>query len=309
MIMGIPEIDMISDFEAGMKCLQTFPQVYSFWKWGALIFGIFAAFSSIIRRIKLILIRFHTVKPSSHQNEEMVQFGDDGDDDDDEISLASSDDDDHDDERVEDENRLMTSFGGQRRFDGDFRVKGTSHLFRNLWRNGHLRRRICVGGRSEFASDISVVRLSDSLGLSLDFDEELRGPLGVVSTWDCGRGLKENGFPGGVWNIPDSAVVATAGLVLSAEGNPKGGGVILGGYDTRMRRCVPALYAEWISSDTAAEKVDGVDKGDVGKVYVRDDSGVLTVGDVRNVRRPLVCVRESDGSTWWNADAVVVENE
>ncbi|KAL6573710.1 hypothetical protein OROHE_002170 [Orobanche hederae] len=309
--MEIPEIAMISDFEAGMKCLQKVPQVYSFWKWGALIFGIFAAFSSIIRRVKVILIRFHTFKPSSHQNEEMVQFDDDDDDDDDdEISLASSDDDDDDDERVEGENLRTTSFGGQHRFDGDFRVKGTSRLFRNLWRNGHLRRRICGGSRSEFASGNNVLRLSDSLGLSLDSHKDLCGSLSVVSTWDCGRGLKENGFPGGVWDIPDAAAVATAGVVLVAEGNPKGGGVILGGYDTRMRLCVPALHAEWSSSATAAEKVAGVDKGSVGKIYVRDDvSGVLTVGDVRNVRRPLVCVRESDGDTWWDADAVIEENE
>ncbi|KAI3467079.1 hypothetical protein Pfo_023742 [Paulownia fortunei] len=318
--MEIPEINMISNFEAGMKCLQNpslisrffsfpgiekVPQVYSFWKWGALIFAIFATFSSIIRRIKLFFIRFRTVKPSSHQNEEIIEFSED-----DDISLASSDD-----EQEEGENRPTTSFIGQHRVDEDFCVRGSSFCFKNQWQNGHLRqrrRRNSGGAWSEFAfsSGKNVVKLWDSLGLSLDFDEDLFNydSKSVVSTWDCDQDQKTSQFSGGVWNIPAAGPMASATVVLAAEGNGKGEGVILGGYDTRMRRGVPAFYAEWSSP---AEKLRGVSTaGGVGKVYVRDDvSGLLTVGDVRNVRRPLESVRESDGDTWWDADAVIVEDE
>lgn len=310
---------MLSDFEAGMKCLQNpsfisrffsfpgiekVPQVYSFWKWGALIFAIFATFSSIIKRIKLIFIHFHTVEPSSHQSEEVFEFSDD-----DDISLASSDD-----EQEVVENRPTTSYRDQRWVDEDFSVRGSCLSFKNQWQNGHLRqrrRRNAGGAWSEFACGKNVVKLWDSLGLSLDFDEDLFNydSKSVVSTWDCHQDQKSGAFSGGVWNIPAAAppMMTSATVVLTAEGNGKGDGVILGGYDTRMRRNVPALYAEWSSP---AEKVAGVSTGGIGKVYVRDDvSGVLTVGDVRNVWKALESVRESDGDTWWDADAVIVEDE
>ncbi|CAA0809017.1 Unknown protein [Striga hermonthica] len=305
--MAIPEINMITDFEAGMKCLQNpslisgldkVPQAYSFWKWGALFFAIFATFSSIIRRIKLILVRFHTIKPSSRQTEEVFELSED-----DETSLASSDDD-GDDDKAEDR-PTTSSFGRQRRVDENFRVKG---VFRGQWPNGNLRhrKRRCGGGAwSEFDPGKSVVRLWDSLGFNLDFDEDLFscGEQSVVSTWDSDRAGRGIDFAGVAWGAPGTAAV------LTAEGNRKGGGVILGGYDARMPRRVPALYAEW-GLPAEAEKVGGVSTGGVGKVYVRDDvGGVVAVGDVRNVRRPLESVRESDGNTWWDGDAVIVGNE
>lgn len=304
--MEIPEINMLSDFEAGMKCLQNpsfisrFSSFPSFWKWGALIFAIFATFSSVIKRIKLIFIHFHTVIPSSNQTADVFEFSDD-----DDVSLASSDDEQ---EGEEEEDHPTTSFGGQHRVDEDFCVRGSILSFKSQWQNGQLRqrrRRSSGGAWSEFASGKNVVKLWDSLGFSLDIDEDLFNydPKGVVSTWDLHQEEKPGVFSGGVWGVP--AAVPT--VLLTAEGNRKGDGVILGGYDTRMRSSVPALYAEWRSP---AEKVAGVSTAGVGKVYVRDDvSGVVTVGDVRNVRRPLESVRESDGDTWWDADAVILENE
>lgn len=317
--MEIPEINMIGDFEAGMKCLQNpsftsrllpfpavdkVPRAYSFWKWGALFFAIFATFSSIIRRIKLVFIRFHTVKPSYNQYEDVIEFSEDDDDD---FSLASSDDD-EDDERETGENTPTTSSRGQHRVDQDFRVMGSGFNFRNQSRNCGLRRRSGGGGGgawSEFSCGKNVVKLWDSLGLSLDFDEDLFNydSESVVSTWDFDQDETSTDFSGDVWSI---SAAAPATVVLTAEGNGRGDGVIFGGYDTRMRRSVPAFYAEWSS---AAEKTGGVaTTGGVSKVYVRDDaSGVVTVGDVRNVRSPLESVRESDGETWWDADAVIVE--
>ncbi|KAG8366626.1 hypothetical protein BUALT_Bualt17G0099300 [Buddleja alternifolia] len=283
---------MISDFEAGMKCLQnpsSISQFFSFpgilLKWGAVIIAILATFSSIFKRIKLILIRVHTVKPSSmHQNEEITEFSED-----DDVSLASSDDEQEEGEK----NSPTTSF---RRHDEDFCVKGSQNV--------HLRqrrRRSGGGAWSEFTSGKSVVKLWDSLGLSLDFDEDLinYGSNDVVSLWDYDQGQEE--YSGGVWNIP--------AVVMTAESDGKGDGVVLGGYDTRMRSRVHSLYGEWRSP--AAEGVAGIENGGgVSKVYVRDEvNGVVTVGDVRNMRMPLGSVRESDGDTWWDADAVIVENE
>ncbi|KAH6834446.1 hypothetical protein C2S53_004181 [Perilla frutescens var. hirtella] len=305
--MEIPEINMLSEFEAGMKCLQNpsfisrFSPFTSFWKWGALIFAIFATFSSIIKRIKLIFIRFRAVKLSSNQTEDVFEFSDDDDDD---VSLASSDD-----EQEAEEDSPTTSFRGQHRVDEDFSVRGSILSFKTQWQNGQLRqrRRRSSGAAawSEIACGKNVVKLWDSLGFTLDIDEDLFNydPKSVVSTWDCDREEKSSEFSGGVWGVP----AAAATVLLTAERNGKGDGVVLGGYDTRMRSHVPALYAEWRSP---AEKVGGVSTTGVSKVYVRDDvSGVVTVGDVRNVRRPLESVRESDGDTWWDADAVIVENE
>lgn len=295
---------MLSDFEAGMKCLQNpsfisrFSSFPSFWKWGALIFAIFATFGSVIKRIKLILIRLHTVKPSSNQTVYVSEFSDD-----DDVSLASSDD-----EQEGEEDRPTTSFRGQHRVDDDFCVRGSILSFKTQWQNGQLRqrrRRTSGGTWSEFASGKSVVKLWDSLGFTLDIDEDLFNydPKNVVSTWDLHHEEKPSDLSGGAWGVP--AAVPT--VLFTAEGNEKGDGLILGGYDTRMRSSVPALYAEW---RYPAEKVAGVSTAGVGKVYVRDDvSGVVTVGDVRNVRRPLESLRESDGDTWWDADAVIVENE
>lgn len=296
-------MNMLSDFEVGMK-FEKIPQVYSFWKWGAVIFAIFATFSSIIRRIKLIFIHFHTVKPSLHQIEEIFEYSDD-----DDISLASSDD-----EQDERENVQTTSFGGQHRVDEDFCVKGSCLSFKSQLQNGlkQRRRRSSGGAWSEFSYGKNVVKLWDSLGLSLDFDEDLFNyeSKSVVSTWESREDKKSSDFFGDVWNVSAAAPPMTSStMVLTAEGNGKGDRVILSGYDTRMRRRVPALYAEW---SLPAEKVavTGASSGGVGKVYVRDDvSGVLTVGDVRNVRRPLESGRESDGETWWDADAVIVEDE
>ncbi|EYU40763.1 hypothetical protein ABFS82_12G076900 [Erythranthe guttata] len=320
--MEIAEINMIGDFEAGMKCLQNpsfisrfvplsgvekVPRAYSFWKWGALIFAIFAAFNSIIRRIKLVFIHFHAVKSSSSNQlyDEVFEFSED-----DDFSLAASSDDDDDDggddddERVDrdgENNPATTSFRGQRRVgDEDFGVRGSGFCLRQ--RNGG-------GAWSEFACGKNVVKLWDSLGLSLDFDEDLFNydSESVVSTWGFDdHDETPSRFSGGGWNIPARGE-ASASMVLTAEGNGKGDGVIFGGYDTRMRRSFPALFAEWSS---AAAKVAAVATGGVGKVYVRDNaSGTLTVGDVRNVRKPLESVRETDGDTWWDADAVIVENE
>ncbi|XP_073049982.1 uncharacterized protein [Primulina eburnea] len=304
--MEIPEINMISNFEAGVNCLQNPSSVsrffalpgfgvYSFWKWGALIFAILATFSGIIRRIKLIFFRLHTIIPSPNRFQQIVISEDD------DISLASSSDDEREEEEEEEEEctRPTTSFSGQQRVDEGSFVKDPCRL-RNL------RRGICGGDGfdwSDFTSGKNVVKLWDSLSSSfnfgLDFDDFESDD--VVSTWDFDRRRDSNGFPGRISNIP--------AVVFMAEGNEKGDGVVLRGYDTRVRSRVPDLYAEWRSSPAA--KVAAASTTVIGgKIYVRDDvSGVLTVGDVRNVRMPLEKTGDSDGETWWDADDLVIEDE
>ncbi|XP_073135073.1 uncharacterized protein [Henckelia pumila] len=310
--MEIPQIDMISNFEAGVNCLQNpslisrflaLPSgiqigfgVYSFWKWGALIFAILATFSGLIKRIKLIFIRLHNIIPSPNQIQQIVNISED-----DDVSLGSSSDDDREeeDEEEEESSRPTTSFSGQRRLDEDFFVKDSRRL-----RN---RRRRFVGGGdgfdwSDFTSGKNVVKLWDSLSSSfnfgLDFDDFESDE--VVSRWDFDYRRDSDGFLGRASNIP--------AVLFAAEGNGKGDGVVLRGYDTRVRSRGPDLYAEWRSYPAAKGAASTTVIG--GKIYVRDDvSGVLTVGDVRNVRVPLEKSGDSDGETWWDADAVIIDDE
>ncbi|KAL2546437.1 hypothetical protein Fot_15670 [Forsythia ovata] len=89
-------------------------------------------------------------------------------------------------------------------------------------------------------------------------------------------------------------------MVFTVEGNDKGDGVVFGGYDTRMPRRVPAISAEWRSPDESVTAVVSLATSSVEKVYLRDNvTGVLTVGDVRNVTVPLENVVEYElgGST------------
>ncbi|KAL1553577.1 hypothetical protein AAHA92_14236 [Salvia divinorum] len=290
--MVIPDINMC-DFEAGIKCLQnpseisrliSFPTLCTC---GALIFAIFATLSSIIKRIKLIFIGFHTVKPCSNQTEDVFEFSDE----DDVVSLASSDDE----QEGEEDHPTAMKNRDQHRVDGDFSVRGSVLSLKSQLQIGQLRRRGSGGAWSEFACGKNVVKLWDSLGFSLDIDADLFNydTNSIVSTWNRHQEEKPSEFRGDIWPVP--------GVLLMAESNGKGDGVILGGYDRRMRSSVAALFSEW---KLPAENVGGGGGG--GKVYVGDDvSGVVTVGDVRNVRRPLGSVRKSEGDTWWDADNVI----
>ncbi|KAJ6689651.1 hypothetical protein OIU85_006007 [Salix viminalis] len=91
-----------------------------------------------------------------------------------------------------------------------------------------------------------------------------------------------------------AAVSTSPSVVVSAETNLSGHSS-LSLWDTRIGFRVP--------------EIAGV-SGGVEKVYVRDDvTGELTVGDMRKASSPLVNVTESDMDTWWDADAVIVDDE
>lgn len=331
--MGIPEITIITDFgAAGMNCLQNpslisrvlslsnlTTQVYSFWKWGALIIAIFATFSSIIKRIKVIHIR--RIKSSSESLLQHLDIDLDLSDDDDstnDSSRASSDNEDDDDSPTSTAS-FLNPFAGDR----DFRVKGSSDCCRSQGQNGHLRLRRhrqnessggCEGlAWADFGAGNSVVKLWDSLGLSLGFDsfDDYSDSDSVVSLWDLDKEKKISDAFGGLGDSPEAFVAAVPSrpVVLSAKAGDNSNGVVLGAYDTRTGGQKPALYAEWGRSSSPA-KVVGLKSGGVDKVYVRDDvSGALTVGDVRKVKTPLETVTETDGDLWWDADAVILEDE
>ncbi|WMV28202.1 hypothetical protein MTR67_021587 [Solanum verrucosum] len=266
---------MISGFEAGVKCLQNpslvsrffslspiekVPQVYSFWKWGALILAILATFSSLIRKIKLLFIYVRRIKPSA---EPLLQYlGEDfdisdDDDEDDKCSSAaapSSDDEDLLDQQIDED---FTVAGGQNR---NLRFRRRRNSFERFpW--------------TEFSAGKNVVKL-----------------------WD------RNLFTGSS-EVP-SVAMASPSVVLSSEVKNDRNGVVLAAYDTRMKSNSPAICADW---GKGSGKVVGVNGSGVGKVYVRNEAaGKLTVGDLRNVKTPL---QEIDGDTWWDADAVIVEEK
>ena len=110
-------------------------QVYSFWKWGAVIIAIFATFSSIIKRIKVIHIR--RIKSSSESLLQHLDIDLDLSDDDDstnDSSRASSDSEDDDDSPTSTAS-FLNPFSGDR----DFRLKGSTNYYKSQGQNGHLR--------------------------------------------------------------------------------------------------------------------------------------------------------------------------
>ncbi|CAI9756059.1 unnamed protein product [Fraxinus pennsylvanica] len=243
------------------------PQAHNFCKWGALILALLATFSSIIRRIKIIFIHLHAFKPSPSQA--FVQSNDFEFSDDDECSSVSS--------QEEEGSSPATSFQDQQAVDEDFCVKGSNFYLRSQSQNGNLRNRgrQCCGGEwlplSEFTSGKNVVKL-----------------------WDY-------------WTIPE-VTVASPECFLTEEGNGKGDRVVFNGYDTRMPRRVPAISAKWRSPAAAVTEVVSSATGGVEKFYMRDTAtGVLTVGDVRNLTAPVENVAEYDGDTWQDADFVFVD--
>lgn len=310
--MEITELNIITcDFES-VNCLQNpslysrifsisgitkAPQLYSFCKWGALILALAATFTGIIIQIKLLLLRFYKHKLASstsptHQLE--------GDEDEDESSSSASSDDD------EDYVPPTTSFHDRFPVDEDFRVAGSSFYCRHF----SLRRRRSRGCGDWFSwPDLtsgkkSVVKLWDSLGLGFEFEEE-DSSESVVSIWDLNRDVKINTFSGMRCQIPAVAMSSPAEVILSGSNNK--GNVLLGLYDTRVVGQIPAIYSEW---RPRRGRVVGIDSGGVEKVYVVDDvSRKLTVGDLRRVNTPLEDLTESDGDTWFDADAVIVSDD
>ncbi|MCI29142.1 hypothetical protein A2U01_0050351, partial [Trifolium medium] len=77
----------------------------------------------------------------------------------------------------------------------------------------------------------------------------------------------------------------------------------VGIWDTRLRRRIPAVIAEWPPSIGNAV---GIESGGVQKVYVKDDERYeLTVGNMRNVLSPSGYLTESQLDLWWPNSCVI----
>ncbi|KAJ6356875.1 hypothetical protein OIU78_004880 [Salix suchowensis] len=167
--------------------------------------------------------------------------------------------------------------------DRDFRVRGSGNRYIDAqWQN--------------------------RLGLGLNLSNGSDSRNAVVSFYDINKeqnicsifGSKCDGF---------SAVSPSPSVVVSAETNLSGHSS-LSLWDSRVGFRMPEVFAELRPILAKVVGVGGGGGGGVKKVYVRDDvTGELTVGDLRNVSSPLVNLTESDVETWWDADAVIVQDE
>ncbi|CAK7326595.1 unnamed protein product [Dovyalis caffra] len=324
--MEIPVINRISDFETGITSLQNptylsqivalsgvekIHQAYRFWKWGALILALVASFTTIINRIKILIIRFknHPFISSSSLIANQEDYDDESETDlscSSSISLS-------DDEQEEESPSTSRSWWSINDHDQDFCVRGSGNCYiDDQWQNGNfrLRRRLnsSIGdffSLSDFTNGKNVVKLWDNLGLGLglNLNNSSDSRSAAVSFYDINEeqnicsilGSKSDNF---------AAVSASPSVVVSAETNLSGHSS-LSLWDTRVGFRMPEIFAELRPMLGKIVGVSGVEK-----VYVRDDvAGKLTVGDMRKVSSPLVNVTESDVDTWWDADAVIVDDE
>ncbi|VFQ98527.1 unnamed protein product [Cuscuta campestris] len=284
--MEIPDLNMISDFEAGVKCLQN-PSLISsslpisgigrsFWKWGALILALVATFRGIIRRIKLFFFYIRAVKPSvepllQYLSEDFDFSDSDGEED---SSCSSS-------EEEEVVRRATTSFAGRLR---NRRRRETSVVERFPWSG------FASGGKS-------VVKLWDNLAVGYDFDAEV-----FMREVYTDLNLTNKVFP----ESRRSTAMASPAVVVSSEVIGSRNDVVVAAYDTRLKGRSPAICAEW---QTPAKISVDVNAAGVERVYVEDRAaGVVTVGDLRNMKTALGELTEVNVETWWDAGALTADD-
>ncbi|KAJ6318322.1 hypothetical protein OIU76_013790 [Salix suchowensis] len=290
--MEIPVINRISDFETDITSLQnpTFlyqifalsgvgkiHQAYSFWKWGALILALAASFTAIINRIKILIIRFKNHPFISSPS--LITYQEDCDYESETDLSCSSSISLSDDEQEEESTSSTRSWWSINDHDQDFRVRGSGNRYID----------------DQFQS---------GLGLGLNLDNSCGSRNAAFSFYDISKEQKICSIFGS--KCDNFAAVSTSpSVVVSAETNLSGHSS-LSLWDARIGFRVPEVSAELRHM---LGKIAGV-CGGVEKVYVRDDvTGELTVGDMRKASSPLVNVTESDMDTWWDADAVIVDDE
>ncbi|KAJ6718776.1 hypothetical protein OIU79_006610 [Salix purpurea] len=167
----------------------------------------------------------------------------------------------------------------------------------------------------------SETDLSCSSSISLSDEEQEEESLSTSRSWrsvdDRDRDFRVRGsgnrYIDAQWQKHKcdgfSAVSPSPSVVVSAETNLSGHSS-LSLWDSRVGFRMPEVFAELRPILAKVVGVGGGGGGGVKKVYVRDDvTGELTVGDLRKVSSPLVNLTESDVETWWDADAVIVQDE
>ncbi|PKI47153.1 hypothetical protein CRG98_032467 [Punica granatum] len=247
----IPKSCELSQSLLSLSGVEGISKAYSFWKWGALILAILASFSAIIKRIKVLIVKFKN--DTASLQEPLLRVLDDDDSSGDTCSQSSSSSDyyEEDDEDENDDRELIRGSpaeDGRPRTDEIFQVKGCAgfNFLESPWlsrSSSGLRRRRSIGDHfSEFASGKSVVKLWDNLGLGFGF--ELDGDDSSIS-WNADQ------------SSPPSSSASPRALILYLSGGGK----------------------------------------------------LAAVGDLRKVNTLLDNVTEADVETWWDADAVVVNDE
>lgn len=291
-------INRINDVHVGLTSLQNphlpslLPSVslaFSFCKWSALILALVATFGSLITKINVHIITFrrHPLPSTTPLNGDDYSSSDDEDDDEDDEETSSSSE--FEEEEEEDErtpSSLKTSFNRRVLDDYDQIVdQSTSGI-----NNGKLKRRrsICdIFSLSEIVNNKNVVKLWDTIGfgLGLDFDDV------------------EDYYAGSLARQPP---YAAEDVFLTAEKNGHGKTAVTV-WDSRIRRRLPAVIAEWKPN---MGNIVNVGFGEVETFYVRGDvNNDVMVGDLRNVSMPLEDVKECDGDIWWDSDAVILSSD
>ncbi|TKY50843.1 hypothetical protein E2542_SST22349 [Spatholobus suberectus] len=139
---------------------------------------------------------------------------------------------------------------------------------------------------TDIANSKSVVKLWDTIGFA--FDHSCSSSDGSVVS---------------VYGDNDEHRLCPTPAVVVSAGENASGNLAMRVWDTRLRRRIPAVTAEWGPS---LGKTVGVESGGVHKVYVKDDGRYgLTVGDMRNARSPLENVTESHLDLRWPNSFIV----
>lgn len=258
------------------RIFTSFSPSQHFWKWGAVIIALLATFSSIINRVKILIIvirgrtRITPISEPLHGGETGGLVSENHRS----LPLLTSE--------FEDESDGVTEPD-----DGsDFRVKGSGRCSGEIdgRRLSGLRRRHNGGGDggdsfwwSYFGSERSVVRQWGDVKLKCEF-EDLSGSL--ISLYDENEEAEICSiFSGGA--SMQAAALSPRRMVVAA-GESGLGNVSLKLWDTRGRSQTPVVAAEW---NSPSKKIVDVYSEDVEKVYLRDDGGSeIMVTDVRKVR-------------------------
>ncbi|KAJ0962719.1 hypothetical protein J5N97_027841 [Dioscorea zingiberensis] len=221
------------------------------WAYCALVLAAVAAFSSLVRRKRLVIFRFPRGKsvipspPTYFSDADDVSSSSDADTDED-------DEDGNDDEVESDDDERESFFGGYWEGEG---------------RNGNSEERVFW---PELLGGGAVVKLWDGLGLGF----RSSGTEKLVSLMDLSRGDTIGSFPAGRGQM--AVFMESPAVVLSAAAE-MGGNFSIRAWDARAGGTVAAAEL----GQRRRRRVEGI-AGREGRVFVRDDAGDVSVVDLRN---------------------------
>lgn len=289
----------LNDFEVSLQNPSLLSRVILLSKWGALILALVASLSTIVNRLKVLIVKLRRQKLLAKEPLLKLANDDDFDSEDETCSSSSSSLGEDQEEEDDDDDEEKPEWDRWRSMDEDFRVAGGSGRYvegEGHNRKNNFRRRFSW---ADFAGGRSVVKLWDHLGLGLGFDVDDDSSESLISVYDTNREKGICSHIGGEQLFPAVSTSSSPPVIVTASRASASGGVSLRVWDTRVRCRIPAIIAEWTRRPQLGKIVGYGGYGGVEKVYVRDDtSGDLTVGDVRNVSSPLASLTGSDVDAW-----------